>query len=102
MYKSRKLSDVEKDAITLYERFPNKSVQVIARELLAPPWYIENIVFKYLNGCVKNGVLTQKPLKGNLQIPRKSLSPTPMAVQLARQETHQSKIKLITMNHKED
>lgn len=100
MYKSRKLSDVEQDAITLYEYFPHKTVQVIAKELKAPDWYIANVLFKYLNGAISKNRLMNIPILGEKKYPRKGLSPTPPAVKIARQQTYDSNISLKTMNFK--
>lgn len=102
MYKSRKLSDVEQDAITLYKHFPNKTVQIIAKELKAPDWYISNILFKYLNGAVQDNRLFTVILSGNKKFPRKGLSPSPAALQIALQETLNSNLNLKTRKNSEN
>lgn len=97
MYRTRALSDLELDAIDLYCYFPNKSVEVIAKELQCPSWYIQNCIFKYLNGQIKNGkYYLDKPIRTKNQ-PRKSLSPSRITLQLAIEETKQSNIKLRTI-----
>ncbi len=97
MYRSKILSNLELDAIDLYNTFPNKSVEVIAKELQCPSWYIQNCIFKYLNGQIKNGkYYLDKPIRTKNQ-PRKSLPPSRITLQLAIEETKQSNIKLRTI-----
>lgn len=100
MYSIRKLSDNELDAIEIYKHFKHKSVQVIAKEVQLPTWCIENIVFKYLNGCVVGGMLVRKNLKAPYKQPRKGLNPTQAALQIAMQETANSDLKLRTITTK--
>jgi hypothetical protein len=94
MHKARKLSLIEQDAITLYTKFDNKSVQQISKELQAPPWYISTILFKYLNGAVKGDMLIPKDIKQPHVLPRTetSFSKTRFIQQL--QETLSSDIVL--------
>lgn len=97
MYRSKILSNLELDAIDLYNTFPNKSVEVIAKELQCPSWYVQNCIFKYLNGQIKNGrYYLDKELKTKHQ-PRRSLVPTVVALQIAKDQTKQSGLKLRTI-----
>lgn len=97
MYRSRQLSDLELDAIDLYEMFPTKSVETIACELLCPVWYIQNCIFKHINGQVVDGYYQKSIKKSNgLKLPRRSLIPTKVALELQKQTTKESGIKLRT------
>lgn len=97
MYRSKILSNIELDAIDLYNTFPTKSVEIIAKELQCPVWYIQNCIFKYLNGQVKDGkYCTHKKLITRHQ-PRKSLVPTKVALEIAKEQTKQSGLKLRTI-----
>ena len=98
MYNGRKLSDLELDAIDVYKYFPNKSVEHIARDLKCPVFYVNNIIFKYINGYVKGKRLLkdrihQKPIVQ----PRRFIELTPQASKLSYEELVSSGIKLRTM-----
>lgn len=97
MYKSRTLSNVELDAIDLYNAFPDKSVEIIAKELQCPVWYIQNCIFKYLNGQIVNGKYHFRKVMQTKHQPRRSLSPTAVALQIAKDQTKNSGLKLRTI-----
>ena len=100
MYRSgQKLSDIELDAIDLYNHFPNKSIEIVAKELLIPIWFAQRAVFKAINGQVKNGYYQFSKKKPSVyrQV-RHSVTPTAASVAIANQQTSQSGIKLRTKN----
>lgn len=103
MYKVRKLSDLELDAIDIYTHIPSKSVEHIAKDLKCPIFYINNILFKFVNGCVKNGFLYSKKLDvKTARQPRRFVELTPQATQLSYEQLVKSGIKLRTLLFKED
>ena len=103
MYKVRRLSDLELDAIDIYSHIETKSVEHIAKDLKCPVFYINNIIFKYLNGCVKNGYLYSKKLDSrNVKLPRKFITLTPQAALQSYKELMESGLKLRTVIIKED
>ena len=102
MYKGRKLSDLELDAIDIYNNFPDKSIEHIAKDLKCPIFYVNNIIYKYLNGCVKGKRLFNKYLDSKISVkPRRFVSLTPHAAKLSYDELAKSGIKLRTMLFKD-
>ena len=102
MYRLRKLSDLELDAIDIYTHCKSKSVEHIAQDLKCPIFYIQNIIFKYLNGCVKNGYLYHKKIDAKTAIkPRRFVTLTPQAASASYQELVDCGIQLRTMLNKE-
>jgi len=98
MYRTRKLSALEQDAITLYTNSNSKSVQLIAKELGCSVITISNILFKFVNGFVNtNGVCIDKiPRTYMKSMPRISKNPSYETLKLAKQETKTLGLKLLT------
>lgn len=99
MHKGQKVSDIELDAIDIYKNFPEKSIELIAKELRIPVWLAQKAVFKAINGMIQHGYyLSDKVNKQNYISVRHSVNPTGTSVLLARQKTINSNLKLRTVN----
>ncbi len=98
MYRTRKLSAIEQDAITLYKNSDTKSIQLIARELGCSHTTINAVLFKYVNGFVQDSVMCIEkiPKKYMKILPRISKVPSYETIQQAKQETKQLGLVLLT------
>jgi len=98
MHKGQKVSDIELDAIDIYNHFPEKSIEIIAKELRIPIWFAQRAVFKSLNGLIKAGYYVHKQINSGSYVQvRHSVHPTGSSVSLARQQTKQSNLQLRTV-----